>query len=138
MPQPNVNALPVTEESPLSSETEGNTYIDQPYKSGMPSLPETSRANQISPPKSQYTGSQGSKATYNPEAYPKFPGGFQYHYTCSGYYSRIKITVVIPSPFAPLSTLQIAVEHNFVEVDKCTVGTSSQKPSQHVLQGSQK
>ena len=71
-----------------SSETDGHGYVDHPYPSAgkpsfpepplstMPTLPQPLMPNSPRQPKSDGTN---KPATYNPDAYPKFPGKFVYY-----------------------------------------------------------
>ncbi|CDS37877.1 ezrin [Echinococcus multilocularis] len=84
LPQPSAaqNATPNSVTS--SSETEGHGYVEHPYPSGnkqqldppqstMPDLPESLLLNHMNQPKSFTSDASKKPATYNPDAYPKFP-----------------------------------------------------------------
>lgn len=68
-----------------SSETESHGYMEHPYPSGpkqrsdplastMPNLPEPLLPSSFEQPKMSTDDVPKKPATYNPEAYPKFPG----------------------------------------------------------------
>ncbi|VDM32600.1 unnamed protein product [Hydatigera taeniaeformis] len=111
-PQPQSSAVQnqAANSATSSSETEGHGYVEHPYPSGhkqqsdalnstMPELPKPLLPNPSGQLKASSDDAPMKPATYNPEAYPKFPGLRlitmlmlpQFTNTCKGLFFLVKL-----------------------------------------------